>query len=375
MKTILLILCFLLVTASVIFADGDIVYSADYYLPPGSRGESGFHLYRINPDGTGKRQITFSDADDDHPQWSPDGKSILFERTVPSKDDDSSRTMLCLISVQGGHVTKLLDMGSALDPDWSDEHWSPDGHTIAICHEPSKGESPYNRFASIYLLDVQTKKQQRLAGFFVFDWSPDGKHASISNKQECGIYDLNSGKIVKLSDDLDCPIWLGSQALATFKLPSEKDDGNQSELFLLDLNGQEQKRFSLENLDNLIATPYHEHIIDSHYAGNSTTGVDHLYFDVNLETEKCRYFTIGQFLAWSPDGKQFCTAPGRDLTPYEKRWYPPPYLTPRSIAAKHRMVWTAPLYIRATAGGPMHQLTPRLSWVTGADWRKNASNK
>jgi len=36
-------------------ADRDILYAARYYAPPGSHRTSHFHLYRINPDGTGKK--------------------------------------------------------------------------------------------------------------------------------------------------------------------------------------------------------------------------------------------------------------------------------------------------------------------------------
>ncbi len=55
-------------------------------------------------------------------------------------------------------------------------------------------------------------------------------------------------------------------------------------------------------------------------------------------------------------------APGRDTTPYDKRANPRP-------GSAFRLVWTAPRSIRAAAGGPMRALTPRLSYVTAADWR------
>ena len=55
-------------------ADRDIVYSARYYAPPGSHRTSHFHIYRINPDGTGKTQLTFGMLDDYAPKWSADGK-------------------------------------------------------------------------------------------------------------------------------------------------------------------------------------------------------------------------------------------------------------------------------------------------------------
>ena len=60
--------------------------------------------------------------------------------------------------------------------------------------------------------------------------------------------------------------------------------------------------------------------------------------------------------------------------PYEKRKSPfaadPGDPAEYRSDAECRKVWFAPLYIRAVGGGKMRQITPRLSSVTGADWRK-----
>ena len=107
---------------------------------------------------------------------------------------------------------------------------------------------------------------------------------------------------------------------------------------------------------------------------NSTVGRDYLFYRLTPETGALHYLTEGQFLAWSPDGSRICTAPGRDTTPYEKRRYA--FAVQKGASAEertedeYRLVWSAPLYVRASAGGSMWALTPRLSWVTGADWRK-----
>lgn len=107
--------------------------------------------------------------------------------------------------------------------------------------------------------------------------------------------------------------------------------------------------------------------VDNH---NSTVGTDYLFYRLNPHMGVLNYLTKGQFLAWSPDGTRFCVAPGRDTTPYEKR--KEPYLVQDfgQTDAQYRTVWFAPLYVRAAAGGPMKQITPRLSYVTGADWRR-----
>ena len=51
------------------FAHGEIVYGARYYLRPGSRGLSHYHVYRIDPDGRNRVQLTFGNADDVLPAW------------------------------------------------------------------------------------------------------------------------------------------------------------------------------------------------------------------------------------------------------------------------------------------------------------------
>ena len=357
------------------YASGDIVYSARYYYPPGTKATSHFHLYRINPDGMGKRQITFGNSEEFDPHWSPDGQWILFERDIYPDIDSYAHSSLCCVPAGGGPVRKILDLGTADAEDWEYPRWSPDSRTISIARTVIRKNTSSS---SIYLIDFRTGKQHRIPGPSRFEWSPDGKNALIENAQKYGIYDLKTGLTSAVPKADRFPIWLDKATIATLNIRVEHDDNDQYDLLVLGLNGQEQKRIKLAfsaNLygsdpDILHTTPDRQHVIDAYNNHNSTVGVDFLYFDVNLKTDKSRYFTEGQFLAWSPDGKRFCTAPGRDTTPYEKRPLPYPSTGPNDVDAKYRMVWYAPLYIRATSGGSMRQITPRLSWVTGADWRK-----
>ena len=89
---------------------------------------------------------------------------------------------------------------------------------------------------------------------------------------------------------------------------------------------------------------------------NSTVGVEFEFFRLRPETGALRRLTEGQFLAWSPDGLRFCTAPGRDTTPYEKRKEPYAVKTGASAEEReedlYRIVWFAPLYVEAAGGGP-----------------------
>lgn len=59
-------------------ADRPIVYSARYY--SAGNAKSHFHLFRINADGTGKKQLTSGDFDEYMPRFLPSGRSLLFNR-------------------------------------------------------------------------------------------------------------------------------------------------------------------------------------------------------------------------------------------------------------------------------------------------------
>ena len=85
-----------------------IVYGARYYFP-GSR-VSHSHLYRLQPDGTGRQQLTFGKSDDTNPAWSPDGKWIAFSR---SWQNDTHPSAICLIRADGGAVRTVFPQANA----------------------------------------------------------------------------------------------------------------------------------------------------------------------------------------------------------------------------------------------------------------------
>ena len=282
MKTLWLTLC-LLSAAAVCRADRDIVYAARYYALPGSHRTSHFHIYRINPDGTGKTQLTFGSNDENYPKWVQDGRHIRF--------------------VQYFSVSKPPKI-SVMNADGSGRHIL---HTLKDNMEPQSLSVPGYR-----LENDQTNDGDK----------PD-RHILIS---------------LKTSQEQTLPV------------PTHDDLYDT----ILPMPGS----------DLVYAANNH----------NSSVGTDYLFYRLNPTTGTLHYLTEGQFLAWSPSGSHFCTAPGRDTTPYEKRKVP---YTVRAGAAveersedKYRTVWAAPLYVRAAGGGKMRQLTPRLSYVTGADWRK-----
>ena len=259
-------------------ADRDIVYSARYYAPPGSHRTSHFHIYRINPDGRGKTQLTFGSDEEYDPKWSADGRQVTYiERSSTSAVDK-----LCGTDASGGNRRVFGTLGFDTD-----------------CEK---------LFASGYRL-------KNVAG----DYDTVPNHHILM---------LKTGR--------------------SLTLPVPAHDNPNDELL------------PMPGSDLVYAANNHD----------STVGTDYLFYRLNPNTGTLHYLTEGQFVAWSPDGSRFCMAPGRDTTPYEKRKEPYPAKYFDWPDAAYRMVWFAPLYVRAAAGGPRKQITPRLSFVTGADWRR-----
>ena len=64
--------------------NGRIAYSLDT--------GSGAQIYTIKPDGTGRRQLTRVDGDAISPDWSPNGRKIVFEVDHPNETGRDGRS-------------------------------------------------------------------------------------------------------------------------------------------------------------------------------------------------------------------------------------------------------------------------------------------
>lgn len=143
---------------------------------PGPNGQLVYtlsQLYVVNPDGSGRRQITTSTPERPmrafQPGWAPDGFRITFGNSVGT-------------SVGGGiWIINADGTGGARVPSTQqNDNWptfSPDGRQIAFVRQAG-------RFASIFVINVDgTGLRQVTDNIFVEDpeWSPDGSRFTFSN--------------------------------------------------------------------------------------------------------------------------------------------------------------------------------------------------
>src|SRR5215471_11856485 len=103
-------------------ANGRIAFS-QWDLLPGGNLSGHSNVYTINPDGTGRRQLTHVGAKQaaGAPDWSPDGTKIVYE------SNQTGDYRIWIMNADGSGQRRLTN-----DPGFADlePSWSPDGARI-----------------------------------------------------------------------------------------------------------------------------------------------------------------------------------------------------------------------------------------------------
>lgn len=123
-----------------------------------------YHLFLMNEDGTGMKQITQGKKHHLFPNWSPDGKKIIC--TIRPNRSDAH---LMIMNPDGSGVNQITS-GTVHDRGAS---WSPDGKRIAFTRNVPRGNQ------EVYVIELANNKVKNLSNNPGFDadpiWSADGK--------------------------------------------------------------------------------------------------------------------------------------------------------------------------------------------------------
>jgi Tol biopolymer transport system component len=159
---------------------------------PGANGKLAFDTFGenhrqiavANQDGTGWRVLTRTPkADNLEPDWSPDGNTIVFERDkhVPkTKKDALPNLNVFVMNADGTNVRKLthyLKGGGAEAP-----AWSPDGKTIAFDRVTKvRGKCCVSSLATM-AADGSQVHRTAVGPIDVYDveWAPDGTRLALT---------------------------------------------------------------------------------------------------------------------------------------------------------------------------------------------------
>jgi Tol biopolymer transport system component len=133
-------------------------------------GELGDNLevYAMSFDGSARRNLTRSPADDGGAVWSPDGRRIAFVRTLRAKrtPHEFGPGDIYVMNAGGSGQRRLTQSPAS---EWG-AVWTPDGKKIAFVR--SRGRS---RTTDIFVMNADGSGKRRLARGTAPSWSSDGQ--------------------------------------------------------------------------------------------------------------------------------------------------------------------------------------------------------
>ncbi len=169
-----------------------------------------FHIWVMNPDGSGVRQLTTGHGDDRDPRFSPDGTKIAFssDRAFAGSYD------VWVVDVASGSLTQITN-GAA---DEFEPTWSPDGSRIAFVSGTGSTGTTIQSITSAGSPSSATNTEITApAGSRLNSpsWSPDGKRIAYLQFAANKSWLMVSGTRVGASNDVFpfYPVWLNNDVL------------------------------------------------------------------------------------------------------------------------------------------------------------------
>ncbi|TAM80532.1 MAG: serine/threonine-protein kinase, partial [Acidobacteria bacterium] len=156
-------------------------------------------LWRSKLDGSDKLQLNSLPVYAMLPEWSPDGKQIVFHALQRGKP-----ARIYEVPAAGGATQELMPSQPGNQTDAS---WSPDGGRLVFSGVANAGPTP------IHILDMKARQITTLPnsnGLFSPRWSPDGRYlvALPSDSSGLRLFDFNTQKwSVLVKEIVSYPCW------------------------------------------------------------------------------------------------------------------------------------------------------------------------
>jgi dipeptidyl aminopeptidase/acylaminoacyl peptidase len=208
-----------------------IIESMDYrqdrvgFLEEGSR-----HIFVVPADGGTPRQVTSGDWDHENPEWTPDGRSILFS-TLRTEDADHQwrESEIYAVDVAGGAIRQLT---SRRGPDFA-PRVSPDGRRVAFVGYDWTDDTYIE--AKLYVMGIDGSGPRLIAEELgrtpgVVEWAEDGSgvyfNAQVRGTQNLFFAPLNGAArpVTQGEHMLDVTDIARGRAVGTLSAPQDPSD-------------------------------------------------------------------------------------------------------------------------------------------------------
>ena len=124
-------------------------------------GKTNSDLYIVPTSGGEPKRLTTSPGADNHPRWSPDGKSVSFV------SDRGGSPQVWLLPMDGGEARQLTKLPIGV----SGPIWSPKGDKIAFTAEVFPGASPEETAKKIEAKDASKSKVRTFDRLMIRHWA------------------------------------------------------------------------------------------------------------------------------------------------------------------------------------------------------------
>lgn len=157
--------------------------------------DSGVHIATIAPSGQDRGALTSSPGVQECPEWSPDGKSIVYD-AFPFGQTTFSIS-IWVMDADGSKPRQLTSDALDVEP-----AFSPDGTRIAFGR--ITGDSPEGQLEAIYVINSDGTGLREVvaprAGLEHADWSPDGRSITFNIAPENAAA-ADSGSVLSVQPD------------------------------------------------------------------------------------------------------------------------------------------------------------------------------
>ena len=202
-----------------------------------SERDGNTEIYVIDIDSSNRTRLTENLASDYHPMWSPNSEKIVFV------SDRSGTGEIYVMNNDSSSIIRLTEgIKGARFP-----RWSPDGEQIAFLAETDIWATE-----AIWVMNADGGNQRKISGeidTFSLQWSPNGQYLAFSGRapsdSHTNVYlvKIGSDELLRLTDDTQ-EYYSNSWSPEGTKIIVSSGSLDNSELYIFNLDSSEPIRLT-----------------------------------------------------------------------------------------------------------------------------------